>query len=825
MKSDTPVSTASESKSTRSTRRLGLVAVGCAVLVCLALAASYALAARAGRFNVSRAFLARTAQTPVALITLFASPTALASGTPTATASPTPSVVPTTLALDADFILDCDLFTGENEVRKYGCEDGEYVMLNKEATTRYSYYDVGYQDVDVEAQGHWVSGEGGYEYGIVWRASSDGDAYYIFVVTDDGKYNVALFKDDKYTDLIPYTASPLVHTGATPNRLRVVAQGDQFEFYLNDTRVGTVTDTNLTGGNVGLFFYNKEPNTTVAFDEFVVNTFDAPTPGAGTATTTPTPSPLARTLDWDADFVTECDLFEGDNETRQYGCEDGKYVMLHKQPTTRYSYYEQAYDDAEIQAEGHWVSGEGDYEYGIVWRANEDGDAYYVFTVTQDGRYNVALYKDDKYTDLIPYTASPLVNTGDTPNRFRIVAQGDRFEFYLNDSLIGSAVDGSLTSGYVGTFFYNKEPNVRVAFDELKVYTFDAALTPTPTPAPLVLDWDADFVTDCDLTEGDNASRQYGCEDGEYVMLHKEPATRYSYAGKVYDDAEIQAEGHWVDGTGDYEYGIIWRAATDGDSYYLFVVTGDGKYDVARYQDDKYTDLIPYTTSPLVNTGDTPNRFRVVAQGDQIELYLNDTHVGSVTDANLTDGYVGYFFQNSEPNARVAFDELKVYTFALPTPTTGTPDAPLTPLATAAATATSTPTVTPTPAATSAAVAPGVYVTDLRLSPSAPKQGQPVTFFVTFMNSTAKAQTFKWFVEIWEADTSKRNPYGQADARQREIPVGANERSTFDSWKRAGGGPCQSFRARVVFEDDQSRRIPFKRPDGADLWKSFQICP
>jgi len=249
-------------------------------------------------------------------------------------------------------------------------------------------------------------------------------------------------------------------------------------------------------------------------------------------------------------------------------------------------------------------------------------------------------------------------------------------------------------------------------------------------------------------------------------------------------------------------------------------VTNDGRYNVAIYKDDQYTDLIPYTASPLVNTGAVPNYFRVVVQGSHFDLFLNDEYIGSVTDSNLTQGYVGLFFYNQEPNVRVAFDQLTVSTF-----TTGTPTLP-------AGTITPTPnvTATPTPLAatatpTSAVIAPGVYVTGVRLSPGAPKRGQPVTFLVTFANTTKKAQTFRWLVEIWEADTTKRNRYGQADARQREIPIGTSELSTGDSWKVAGGGPCQAFRARVVFEDDQGRPVPFKRPNGMDLWLPFQVCP
>src|SRR5204863_6171128 len=114
----------------------------------------------------------------------------------------------------------------------------------------------------------------------------------------------------------------------------------------------------------------------------------------------------------------------------------------------------------------------GEYEYGIVLRANADGTLYYAFTVTGNGKYNVALYKDNKYTNLIPYRASLIVKTGTAPNRFRVVARGSQLDFYLNDQFLQRVNDATIASGNVGPFFYNAQPNAEVVFDSLTVSTF-----------------------------------------------------------------------------------------------------------------------------------------------------------------------------------------------------------------------------------------------------------------------------------------------------------------------------------------------------------------
>lgn len=388
-----------------------------------------------------------------------------------------------------------------------------------------------------------------------------------------------------------------------------------------------------------------------------------------------------------------------------------------------------------------------------------------------------------------------------------------------------------------------------------KTPTFIAIVTPTPTPASTAteamptetatlnmedtptpaatnatpgveipetfLAFDADFFADeCPLFEGSNETREYSCDFGEYFMLHKQATTRYTYAEGEYDDAVVEATGYFIDGSGKYEYGLVVRGNTDGTAYYVFTVTNDGKYNIALYQNEKYTDVVPYTESSFANTGREPNTFKAILFGKQLIFYLNDQFIGIVPDNTLGRGVVGLFFYNNTADTVVGFDQLTISTFTPPTPT-ATPDAnaTVTPDTNVIATATTTTNV-PT-----AIIKPGVYVNSLRFTPRAPKRGEPVTFFATFVNATGKPQSYKWLVEIWEQDANKRNPYGQADGLQNNIPVGTNERATGDSWKVAGGGPCLPFRARVVYEDDQKQRVPFKRTNGTDLWVNFQVCP
>ncbi len=342
------------------------------------------------------------------------------------------------------------------------------------------------------------------------------------------------------------------------------------------------------------------------------------------------------------------------------------------------------------------------------------------------------------------------------------------------------------------------------------------ALAPVEIPETFAA-FDADFSADeCPLFQGSDETRMYGCDLGEYIMQHKQATTRYSFYDAEYDSAVVDATGYFVDGSGKYEYGVVVRGNQAGTAYYVFTVTNDAKYNVALYQNEKYTDVVPYTESAIVNTGTVANTFRVIMFGKQLIFWLNGHFIASVPDNVLQNGVVGLFLYNADPGVTVGFDQLTISTFAPPTPA-ATSDANATP--------TNANVATRSPAAPTAAVKPGVYVNSLRLNPRAPKRGEPVVFLAPFVNTTSKAQGYKWFIEIWQADSAKKNAYGQADGLQQQIPSGAHELATGNSWKVAGGGPCLPFRARVVYQGDQTRRIPFKQTNGADLWMNFQVCP
>lgn len=117
-------------------------------------------------------------------------------------------------------------------------------------------------------------------------------------------------------------------------------------------------------------------------------------------------------------------------------------------------------------------------------------------------------------------------------------------------------------------------------------------------------------------------------------------------------------------GAGYAEYGIFFRTEQlEGGNYYVFTVTTDGKYALAEFgKGNKGRDAIPFTDSEYVHTHNSANTLAVLADGDQINLYINDFQVASLTDVSITTGdFTGLFVRSSRrERAEVGFSQFTI---------------------------------------------------------------------------------------------------------------------------------------------------------------------
>lgn len=141
------------------------------------------------------------------------------------------------------------------------------------------------------------------------------------------------------------------------------------------------------------------------------------------------------------------------------------------------------------------------------------------------------------------------------------------------------------------------------------------------------------------------------------------------------------------------------------------------------------------------------------------------------------------------------------------TPTTGASSTSSLPTATLTRRPPTRPPATPTINAP-----PGVYVTNIRISPASPHRGENATFFVTFLNTTGNPQSYRWRIRIFIPD--QKNSFGDTALLQMSIPPGQSELASSDTWAIRGACDPKTMTARVFWKDpDSGQENEFLKPD------------
>jgi hypothetical protein len=92
-------------------------------------------------------------------------------------------------------------------------------------------------------------------HGLMFGLQSNDKNFYSFRITPDGQFAIDLWQespDSSFTRLLGPLHSDSIRTGVNEqNRLRVNARQGTFDFYINDQRVGAITDHTFTSGKFG----------------------------------------------------------------------------------------------------------------------------------------------------------------------------------------------------------------------------------------------------------------------------------------------------------------------------------------------------------------------------------------------------------------------------------------------------------------------------------------------------------------------------------------------------------------------------------------------
>lgn len=109
----------------------------------------------------------------------------------------------------------------------------------------------------------------------------------------------------------------------------------------------------------------------------------------------------------------------------------------------------------------------------------------------------------------------------------------------------------------------------------------------------------------------------------------------YSVADPYFADFDLTVQATAVEGPEDNGYGVVFRLldqdndSTGDDSYYLFLISSDGYYQVTRSVNGVEKILSDWVESNAVQIGiNVVNTLRVRAQGNAFQFFINGQQIG-----------------------------------------------------------------------------------------------------------------------------------------------------------------------------------------------------
>ena len=177
------------------------------------------------------------------------------------------------------------------------------------------------------------------------------------------------------------------------------------------------------------------------------------------------------------------------------------------------------------------------------------------------------------------------------------------------------------------------------------------------------LPWADDFSDPASGWQAESdASAEVGYHEG-VMRIYVKSSNRLAWASaeRELSDFHLAVEATQVAGPDDNEYGVLVRMQ-DSDHFYRFSISGDGYYQVSRYDGEEWVALNgDWTSSEAIHLGAATNLLEVVCQGATMTFLVNGTRLVQVVDNDYSRGdiglYAGSFF---EPGVKVHFDNLRV---------------------------------------------------------------------------------------------------------------------------------------------------------------------
>lgn len=177
-----------------------------------------------------------------------------------------------------------------------------------------------------------------------------------------------------------------------------------------------------------------------------------PTPTEMLTQAPPTPAPDQVTLFVD-DFSDANSGWEiGDYGDGSVGYKDGAYFVISlNENMNMWGAAFRDFTDIVIEADAIQIYGpaNNNNDYGVMCRVQSDGSECdgYSFNISGDGFCSIQRAVGDEFFDLVEWTFSDVIRQGNAVNHLKVICDGSRLVFFVNDILLVETADTHFSSG------------------------------------------------------------------------------------------------------------------------------------------------------------------------------------------------------------------------------------------------------------------------------------------------------------------------------------------------------------------------------------------
>ena len=125
--------------------------------------------------------------------------------------------------------------------------------------------------------------------------------------------------------------------------------------------------------------------------------------------------------------------------------------------------------DFYLTVDARRVSGPLDASYGVVFR--HDAGSYYLFSIRDDGFFNLNLWHDFTWRAVIDWTGTLAIRPG-AVNQLAVLAEGTHFTLSINGEPVAEAEDAQLAAGEMGlSVLFITPGDAEFTFEQFKLHT------------------------------------------------------------------------------------------------------------------------------------------------------------------------------------------------------------------------------------------------------------------------------------------------------------------------------------------------------------------